>query len=816
MVRFDSITREFRESRPLNELVNVYCAVDEHTFLTKGGQLLTVLRLGGVDHECLDHPQLDNVARRFEAALRSLPGSFRLYQLMLKRDHAPLPHQEYQDPTIRRVIRNRVEYLASKAGALYSLDLFLVVVHEANLGKAALPERLRHTVRNPAEAVSSWFSQGRTLAVMEEELARAAETLSNKVESVLIQLRDAVGLEWLDKRQAFQQLICRLLNYAPHKADFANLHADDEIDYQAGNSALECYRDHLKLDDYFVQVLTMKEPPAQTHANLLRGLQELPSNFIAVLEWKREDNFDMRKAIQSRRRHHHNSKSSLTNYMNVSDQPTNPQEMLIDDAAVAHVADLGQSLRDMEILGHYFGQFSLTVILYDLDRAQLQRSSAECFKIFSTHDALLVEERYNLLNAWLAAVPGNDIYNLRRLWLANTNYADLSFLFAHNTGEAWNRHLDREYLAILETNHGTPYFFNLHYSDIAHTLILGATGSGKSFFLNFLLTHLQKYQPFTYIFDLGGSYEATTQLFGGSYVKVGIEKRNFTINPFSLEPTQENLHFLFSFVKVLIESNGYQMDNLGERDLFEAVGNLYEAPTEIRRLRSLMGMIRKPLAEQLHKWTADGQYGALFDNAEDNLTFARFQTFDFEGMDKYPQVLEPLLFYILHRANASIHDATEATTSKWFVMDEAWRFFRNPTIRMYIVEALKTWRKRNAAMILATQSGEDLHESELLPIIVETCPSKLFLANPGMDRDWYRQTFHLNETEADLVARLIPKQQILVKRPDFSKVLNLSVDPQGYWIYTNSPYDNQRKREAFARYGFERGLEVLANERSNT
>jgi len=85
-----------------------------------------------------------------------------------------------------------------------------------------------------------------------------------------------------------------------------------------------------------------------------------------------------------------------------------------------------------------------------------------------------------------------------------------------------------------------------------------------------------------------------------------------------------------------------------------------------------------------------------------------------------------------------------------------------------------------------------------------------------MDRDWYWQTFHLNETEADLIARLIPKQQVLVKRPDFSKVLNLSVDPQGYWIYTNSPYDNQRKREAFVRYGFERGLEVLANDRSNS
>ena len=124
MVRYDSIAREFRESRPLNELVNVHCAVDDHTFLTKGGQLFTVLRVKGVDHECLDHPELDNVARRFEAALRSLPGSFRLYQLMLKRDHAPLPHQEYQDLTIQRVIRNRVEYLSVEGRVRFTVWTF--------------------------------------------------------------------------------------------------------------------------------------------------------------------------------------------------------------------------------------------------------------------------------------------------------------------------------------------------------------------------------------------------------------------------------------------------------------------------------------------------------------------------------------------------------------------------------------------------------------------------------------------------------------------------------------------------------------------
>jgi len=50
----------------------------------------------------------------------------------------------------------------------------------------------------------------------------------------------------------------------------------------------------------------------------------------------------------------------------------------------------------------------------------------------------------------------------------------------------------------------------------------------------------------------------------------------------------------------------------------------------------------------------------LFDHVEDTLTCAKFQCFDFEGLDKYPQLLEPLLFYVLHRANTAIYDGAQA------------------------------------------------------------------------------------------------------------------------------------------------------------
>ncbi len=131
-------------------------------------------------------------------------------------------------------------------------------------------------------------------------------------------------------------------------------------------------------------------------------------------------------------------------------------------------------------------------------------------------------------------------------------------------------------------------------------------------------------------------------------------------------------------------------------------------------------------------------------------------------------------------------------------MDEAWRFIQHETLRAYVQEALKTWRKHHASMLLATQTADDFASADLLRTVVESCPTKLLLANPALDRRQYADLFQLNETELELVAGLMPRRQLLVKRPALAKVLTLTTDPRSYWLYTNTPVDNERVRAAFA------------------
>jgi type IV secretory pathway VirB4 component len=234
----------------------------------------------------------------------------------------------------------------------------------------------------------------------------------------------------------------------------------------------------------------------------------------------------------------------------------------------------------------------------------------------------------------------------------------------------------------------------------------------------------------------------------------------------------------------------------------------------LRTLGVLANTLGHGIASRLSKWTRGGQFGFLFDNAEDTISFSRFQCFDFQRMSQYPELLEPLLFYILHRANAVIADRQITSVFKAFFIDEAWVFLKNPAIQRYVVEALKTWRKHNAAMVLSTQSLDELKRSDILDVIIESCATKIFLANPDMDRDLYRRQFHLNENEVELIAGLIPKQQFLIKTPELAKVANLNVDAKSYWLYTNDPYDNKKRKEAFEQYGFEKGLEILAGAQS--
>jgi type IV secretion system protein VirB4 len=816
MYKVEHITKEWKEAGSFAAQMNLYGFWDEHAFLTKSGDLGRVLKIGGIDYESLDHAGLDYAVKRLEAAFRSLDDKCRLYQILFKRNHPSISHEEYEDPLVHAAVEQRANFLNSKADRLYSIEIFWIVMVDGHYQKTGLLHALAQMPKQPRASLrelGALFSGSKERSLLCEQIERDRLRLQQKVNSLSGQLSDLMTVGLPGAEETFR-ILRRLVNLRPTKIDDVPLFDAQRLDWQVCDSELEAHRGYLRVDDDYLRVLTLKELPSETRPLLLQGIFDVPANFHIVTEWHPATNEKARKEIASRRRHYHNSKTSFVS--NLQDrQNTGNQDDLVDDSKAAAVAELGSALTALGMEGKSFGEFTLSVVIYDNDLVKVEHTVAEFQKLFTQHDGLLYQERYNLLNAFFATVPGNKQFNLRKQWALNSNYADLSFLFNVDSGATWNPHLEREYLAVLESVHGTPYYLNLHSGDVAHTLLLGATGSGKSFTLSIILQSAQKYEPLTFIFDLGGSYETLTRVFGGTYINVGLKNPGFTINPFSLEPTHENQNFLYLFLRVLIEAGGrYELTTEDEKALFAAIERVYKLPAEIRTLTNFASILG-PLGERLHRWTHAGQFGYLFDNVEDTLTFSRFQTFNFDGWDKYPDVLEPVLFYVLQRASAEIEQPENTAIFKVFVVDEGWIFLKNRTIRDWITRAEKTWRKKNAAMVLATQSVVELASSDMLHIVNESCPTKIFLANPNIDRRMYAEIFQFNDTQLELLESLVPKRELLVIQPRGTKKLVLEVDPLTYWVATNNARDNLRKQDYFARFGPEQGLLRLAADYPN-
>ena len=83
------------------------------------------------------------------------------------------------------------------------------------------------------------------------------------------------------------------------------------LDYQVVNSDIEAERDHLRVGDHIVRVLTMKEAITETRPLVLDVLLKIPANFYVVTEWTPLPADKARKEVNKRRRHFNMSKTGF-------------------------------------------------------------------------------------------------------------------------------------------------------------------------------------------------------------------------------------------------------------------------------------------------------------------------------------------------------------------------------------------------------------------------------------------------------------------------------------------------------------------------
>ena len=210
--------------------------------------------------------------------------------------------------------------------------------------------------------------------------------------------------------------------------------------------------------------------------------------------------------------------------------------------------------------------------------------------------------------------------------------------------------------------------------------------------------------------------------------------------------------------------------------VWSALNSLASAPPEERTLTGLALLLQSnALRTAIGAYTLDGPYGRLLDAAEQRLALSDVQCFETEALMGQAGVVAPVLTYLFHRLEERFDGRPTL-----LVLDEAWVFLDHPLFAARIREWLKVLRKKNVAVLFATQSLADIASSSIAPAIIESCPQRILLPNDRaiepQSREAYER-FGLNDRQIELVSRATPKRQYYLQSARGNRLFELDLGP---------------------------------------
>ena len=749
-------------------------------FALKGGGYGCLFSLSGLDEEGLTDPELESRVRSIEGSLRGLPEGSCLYQYTRVMSGFDLPRQRHYANEVTEAFANdRITFLKAKAG-FRRIDLHWCLTIE--------PSQVRALGRNPME---NTIETSRLLFFLQKTAALLEGHLGS-----------SIGLKQLSKEDAFQ-FFSYLFNLEEWAAQ-DQLRSDTGVDRQIVKNPIAWHSDHLQIGKRHVQMFSLKTTPEASRPCLFSNLLTLDCDSVLCTTWRVKSTSAARSEIDSQEKFISFFKVGVMQRVMSGRDTVSLDTGAGAKAANRNVDDLSEVIHALDKKGH--GEFSLRLLLGARSPEQLREVTPVVHRVFVDARAQVVEETLGNLSAFYAMFPGNQKFNVFPMWLSEDHHARLSSVFAPHIGHPHSEDLDSEYLNIFETRTRTPFFQDVYVDGVRVMLIIGPTGTGKSVHGNALVSLEQKYGGFTYIFDIGGSYESVVELYGGKVDRVG--KDGPRINPFALEATESNIKFLYSFIKLLLTNGGAQLEPEDDDVVHKAVQDMYLLDHANRRLSNLF--LPKKLDRYLSKWVGKGIYNAVFDNVEDSLSLSRLQCFDFQGVnnEQYADLIEPLMVWLLRRINDVLYNPANLGVPKHILIEEIFSSMKNKQLLDGALASIKTVRKNLGGVTMIGQSADDLGANA--DSIVNSCTSFLFLKDPTFNRKRYAELFKMNEQQIALFESLEDREGLYMRRDGLTKVITLNLDSRSYATFSTKPKDRVRRSRLIEKYGLTEGISRFA------
>lgn len=727
------------------------CHFDRNTIMTKKNELLQIVKLSGYSFETADGEDLDMRKNMRNLLFKGLAsGSITLYfHTIRKKKPLDYTNADYTfDPTVK-IPNNFVSYLNNEWKKKYAEmesyfnELYLTIIYKHDTAGVAMLQHLLKKIKQSSDK-TEWEDDIREMSENLSELTNRVLNTFRDYDAKILSIVERDGASYCEMLEFLGSLVnCgQSMPMLTPRGDFDKYITTHRLFF--GFKSMEARGPRGRR---FAGIVSIKEYAPFTNAGVFDSFLRLPFEFVVSQSF-----------VFANRTVAINSMQLQQNRM-----------IQAGDKAVSQIQEINVAL-DMAMSGEIgFGLHHLTMLCIADEVKELENVLSMSAVEFANAGITARREAINLEPSYWAQLPGNSEFIVRKSTVNTLNLSAFASMHNYPLGKITGNHWG-EFVTVLETTSGTPYFFNFHVRDVGHTLIIGPTGAGKTVLMNFLCAQAQKFKCRMFFFDKDKGAEIFIRALAGSYSIIDPGTK-CGFNPLQLKDTGENRTFLLDWLRLLVTVSGEKLSAEDIKLLTQAIDGNYKLDFKDRKLSNIVPFLGMDgpgtLASRIGMWHSKGSHARVFDNDIDEIDLTKARVFGFEMAEllKDTITLSPVLLYIFHRINISLDGS-----ATMIVLDEAWALIDNPVFAPRIKDWLKVLRKLNTFVVFATQSVEDAVKSQISDTLIQQTATQIFLPNLKATST-YRTGFMLSQREFEIIKTTDPATRYFVVKQSINSVV---------------------------------------------
>jgi type IV secretion system protein VirB4 len=171
-----------------------------------------------------------------------------------------------------------------------------------------------------------------------------------------------------------------------------------------------------------------------------------------------------------------------------------------------------------------------------------------------------------------------------------------------------------------------------------------------------------------------------------------------------------------------------------------------------------------------------GAFSEIFDNDDDAFSLSDLIALETGRLLQVREIAAPFMEYAFYCIEARLDGQPTM-----IYIEESWYMLANPIFEAKVNDWLRTFRKKRAFVVFATQSPEELKRLRSWAAFVTNVPTRIFL--PALNDSLsatapiLRELFNLNEAQLDLLAAAVPKRDYLLVKPGMTRLVEATMPP---------------------------------------